>query len=72
MGRALLFPTPPLPKGDPLLTAEEIREKLRHKVSVRWVIRNVPNRLKLGHRSEPLWYESDVDRWITQRRTKSA
>lgn len=51
------------PRGR-MMTAREIaKEKFHAKVSPKWVLATVPDKMRFGH-STALWYEADVDAYI--------
>lgn len=63
----------PLPRG-PFMRAKKIAadpELFNNEVSPAWVLRNVPNRVKLGH-STVGWYRQDVEAWIASRKQNVA
>jgi hypothetical protein len=60
-------PIVPAPRG-PMIDARTIATELfAGSVSEQWVRANVPNRVKLSHRTIR-WYRVDVERWIAERR----
>lgn len=63
----------PRPRG-PFMRADAIArdvELFNGAVSARWVLRNVPGRVKLGH-STVGWFRSDVEQWIQSRKESAA
>ena len=52
-----------LPVPARLLNASEVVELLRGEVSEDWVRRNVPGKVRLGHRTV-LWRARDVLTWL--------
>jgi hypothetical protein len=53
----------PLTRG-PMMNAAQIATELYHgQVDPKWVLANVPHKMKFGHRTV-LWYEQDVIAFI--------
>ena len=56
------------PPGDPFMTARQIVQEFfpGAGISPNWVMRRVPGRVKLGHRTV-VWRRSVVAAWLAQR-----
>lgn len=53
----------PVPRGR-MVSAQEIATELYHgKVTAKWVLTHVPNKMKFGHKTV-LWYSDDVVAYI--------
>lgn len=60
-------PAPPPDRG-PLLTAAQVAAHIfSNTVSIAWVRRQVPHKIRLGH-STVRWFEQDVREWLDRQR----
>jgi predicted DNA-binding transcriptional regulator AlpA len=63
----LFTPPDPPPDRGRWLTVDDVRALLGNQVSRDWVCRNVPHKLKVGHRTVG-WFLHDVLRWLESKR----
>lgn len=63
----------PLPRG-PFMRAEAIAKDptlFNGAVSAKWVLRNVPHKVSLGHSTKG-WYRDDVEAFLASKRESAA